>query len=90
MATRAPKPVWFGMKVTPEQKQRIQRLARRQQTTAKEAVLRLVDQALAQEADEEIPVAPGSFIDGLEKLVGSVSGPEDLSTHPRHMDGFGR
>lgn len=87
MTTRAPKPVWFGMKLTPGQKARIHRLARREQTTAKEALLRLVDRELG---NDETPSAPGSFLDGIEELAGSVEGPEDLSTSPRHMDGFGR
>jgi hypothetical protein len=78
--------VWFGMKLTPAQKARIKRLARAEGSTAKEAVLRLVDSAL-----EEREPAPrsGSFLKGIEHLVGSVSGPVDLSTNPNHMRGFG-
>ena len=82
-----PRTVWFGMKLTPEQKARIKRLAEREQTTAKQAILGLVDRAL-QNAEGE--AQPGSFLDGLQHLVGSVEGPEDLSTHVRHMEGFGR
>lgn len=79
--------VWFGMKLTPAQKAKIKRLARAEGTTAKEAVLRLVDAALDERGD--VP-RPGSFRDGIEHLVGSVSGPSDLSTNPDHMRGFGR
>lgn len=79
--------VWFGMKVTPEQKRRIRRLAEREGVSAKEAVLRLVDRALA---DDPIAVPPGSFLDGIQHLIGAVEGPTDLSTNPKHMDGFGR
>ena len=79
--------VWFGMKLTPEQKAKIKRLAKREQTTAKHAILDLVDRSL-QSAEGE--ARPGSFLDGLQDLVGSVEGPEDLSTHARHMEKFGR
>ena len=79
--------VWFGMKVTPEQKRRIKQLAARRQTSAKKTLLDLVNQALQ---DAEVRVEPGSVLEGLEHLAGSVEGPEDLSTNPRHMDGFGR
>lgn len=79
--------VWFGMKLTPEQKARIKRLARAEGTTAKEAVLRLVDAALDERAQAP---RPGSFLDGIEHLVGSVSGPSDLSTNPDHMRRFGQ
>lgn len=81
------KPVWFGMKLTPEQKRKIKRLAEREGTSAKEAVLRLVEQALA----DEPPAAPsGSFLEGIEDLIGSVEGPADLSSNPKYLEGFGR
>ena len=79
--------VWFGMKVTPDQKARIKRLARQEGTTQKEAILSLVNRAL--ETSGEVPRS-GSFLDGIEHLVGSVSGPADLSTNPEHLRGFGR
>lgn len=75
------------MKLTPEQKARIKRLVRAEGTTAKEAVLRLVDAGLDERAQTP---RPGSFLDGIEHIVGSVSGPGDLSTNPDHMRGFGR
>ena len=88
MATPAKtRTVWFGMELTPDQMARIKRFALREQTTAKQAILDLVDRAL-QNAEGE--AQPGSFLDGLQHLVGSVEGPEDLSTHVRHMEGFGR
>jgi len=82
-----PRTVWFGMKLTPDQKTRIKRLAQKEGTTAKEALLRLVDRALDESGEEP---RTGSFLDGIEHLVGSVEGPKDLSTNPRHMRGFGR
>lgn len=81
------KPVWFGMKVTPDQKRKIKQLAEREGTTAKETVLRLVDQALA---EDNIEAPEGSFLSGIEHLIGSVEGPPDLSSNPKYMEGFGR
>ncbi len=82
-----PETVWFGMKLTPEQKRKIKRLAEREGTSAKEAVLRLVEKALAQ----DLPDTPdGSFLEGIEALIGSVEGPTDLSSNPEHLEGFGR
>lgn len=87
MAMAQAKTVWFGMKLTPEQKGKIKRLAQRENTSAKEALLRLVDQALETEA---IEAPEGSFLDGIEHLIGSVEGPRDLSTNSKYMEGFGR
>lgn len=82
-----PRQVWFGMKLTPEQKRKIKRLAEREGTSAKEAVLRLVEQALA---EESVRAPSGSFLAGIEELVGSVEGPVDLASNPKYMEGFGR
>ena len=79
--------VWFGMKITPEQKRKIKLLAQREGTSAKEAVMRVIEQALEGES-LEVPV--GSFLDGIEHLVGSVEGPRDLSSNPKYMEGFGK
>lgn len=87
MSSNKPQTVWFGMKLTPAQKARIKRLAKAERTTAKEAVLRLVDAALDERTES---ARAGTFLDGIEHLVGSVSGPSDLSTNPDHMRGFGR
>jgi hypothetical protein len=79
--------VWFGMKVTPAQKAKIKLLARQEGITAKEAVLGLVDHALDTSQDA---ARTGSFLDGIEPLVGSVDGPPDLSANPERMNGFGQ
>ena len=81
------KPTRFGMKLTPEQKQQIKLLARQRHTSAKEALMGLVEEALAQ---RPFKAPQGSFLDGLEELVGSVAGPPNLSVNPEHMKGFGR
>ena len=78
--------VWFGMKVTPEQKQRIKKLAEQKGTSAKQVIIGLVDKALG---EEPLDAPAGSFLDGIEDIVGSVEGPADLSANPRYMEGFG-
>ncbi len=89
MATQ--KYVWFGMKVTPEQKQKIKRLAQREGLSAKETVMKLVDDALnGDQPDTPIVIQPGSFLDGIEDIVGAGEGPPDLATNPKYLEGFGR
>ena len=89
MATQ--KYVWFGMKVTPEQKQKIKRLAQRHGLSAKETMMKLVDEALAgEQPDKPVKVRPGSFLEGIEDIVGAGEGPPDLATNPKYMEGFGR
>jgi hypothetical protein len=46
-----------------------------------------VEQALE---DEHLQAPKGSFLSGIEHLVGSVEGPSDLSTNPKYMEGFGQ
>jgi hypothetical protein len=82
---------WFGMRLTPVQKQRIERLAERKGTTQKDAVLDAVARELSTTGeDDEVEPAPGSFMEGIEDLAGSVDGPEDLSTNPKYLDDMGR
>jgi len=81
--------IHFSMRVTPEQKRKIERLARRKGTSQKEAVMALVEEALDGE-EEPIVVQPGSFYDKFKHIIGSVEGPPDLSTNPKYMEGFGQ
>lgn len=47
--------------------------------------------ALAREALEALLASPRQSVTALASdLVGSVEGPADLATNPRHMRGFGR
>lgn len=85
--TKKKKTVWFGMKLTPEQKEKIRKLARQRGVSQKKAVMDLVEK----EIDEEpIKPKPDSFLEAAEDLVGSVEGPGDLSTNPKYLEGFGR
>ena len=82
--------VTFSMRLTPEQKRKIERLAQRKGTSQKEAVLSLVEDALNGEDEEEpIVTQPGSFIDGIEHIIGSCEGPSDLLRDPDRMKGYG-
>lgn len=79
--------VWFGMKLTPEQKEKIRILARRRGVSQKRAVLDLIEQEVQ---EKPIKAQPGSFLEGIEHLAGSVDGPGDLATNPKYMEGYGR
>lgn len=81
------KTVWFGMKLTPEQKEKIKFLARRRGVTQKQAVMDLVEQEASQLPD----TAPeDSFLHEIEHLSGAVNGPSDLSSNPDYLDNFGQ
>lgn len=81
---------WFGMRVTPTQKEKIERLAEREDTTQKAAVLNAVDRQLAEDgAEEEAP----SALEHIADLVGvepDSDAPTDLSTNPEHMSDYGK
>jgi hypothetical protein len=81
------KTVWFGMKLTPEQKEKIRILARRRGVTQKQAVMDLIEEKTREATG---PAPKNSFLDGIEHLSGSVSGPDDLSTNPAHMEDFSK
>lgn len=87
MSTAEKKTVWFGMKLTPEQKEKIRRLARRRGVSQKQAVLDLIEREVEQ---EQVKLVPGSFYDRNKDLIGTAEGPEDLSVNPDHMEGYGR
>lgn len=83
---------WFGMRLTPMQKSKIERLADHKRTTQKDAVMEAVEHELQVEApDEKFPfeIREGFFLEAAYDLAGSVEGPGDLSTNPRYMEGYG-
>ncbi len=89
MATRTNR--WFGMRLTSYEKSKIERLAEREGASQKEAVLDAVDDKL-QEGDKPFKATPGSALDGIEDLVGSVGDentPRDLSTNKKYLDDLG-
>jgi len=85
-STKDKKTVWFGMKLTPEQKEKIRTLAAEKGVTQKQVVLDLLNKEMEQRT---IQSKPGSFLDLNRDLFGSAEGFEDGSTNPDHMKGYG-
>jgi Ribbon-helix-helix protein, copG family len=50
----------------------------------------VVREALEAHLDQDASSGPGSGLDLIRDLVGSVVGPPDLSTSRRHLKGYGR
>jgi len=76
------------MRVTPTQKEKIKRLAEREDTTQKAAVLNAVERELSE--DNAVEAQPDSVLELTQDLCGSVEGPKDLSTNPKHMEDYGK
>lgn len=85
--TKEKKTVWFGMKLTPEQKEKIRILARRKGVTQKQAVLELIEREVNR---KPVQAKPGSFLEAAGDLIGAVEGPGDLATNPEYMKGYGK
>lgn len=75
------------MKLTPEEKDKIRSLAKRRGVSQKQAVLDLVEKEVEQ---EPIEAQSGSLLDLNRDLFGCGSGPGDVSTNPKYLDGFGK
>jgi len=90
-----PDRISITIEITPEQKRRIDRLAEQRRLSPEAFVRAVLDQGLEAASGEpgeeqNADIRPGSFLDGIEHLVGSVDGPSDLSTNPEHMEGYGQ
>ena len=79
--------VWFGMKLTPQQKRKIEQLAQRRGVSQKAALLELVDEAL--ENGPPLQTEPGSFLDAAHHLIGAAEGPSDVLRDPDRFEGYG-
>lgn len=82
---------WFGMRVTPSQKAKIERLAERKGVTQKAAVLEAVERELS--GSDVVEARPGSALEQIADLVGDEpdsEAPTDLSTNPEHMADYGK
>lgn len=66
--------------------ERVARVARSRNQTVSEVVRR----ALEQLEVEARPPRKGSALQRAGRLVGAVSGPGDLSTNPKYLEGYGR
>ena len=78
--------VWFGMKLTPEEKRKIELLAEKKGMSQKEMILSLVEEEVL-----EYTVTPrkGSLLARAQSLTGVFEGPDDLSVNPKYLEGFG-
>ncbi len=77
--------VWFGMKVSPQEKEKIKKLARVRGTSQKEAVMNLVESELvAYEAENTAQK------NKLTRYAGVLEGKEDLSVNKTYLAGYGQ
>lgn len=76
----------ISMKVADGIDQRLAAAAKAQRTT-KSNVLRAAIRAYLNDDGKR---QSGSCLDLAGDLVGSIEGPSDLSSNPRHMKGFGK
>jgi hypothetical protein len=93
----APDRIPVTIELTPAQKQALERRAEAQGVSLERIVVAALDRELAAAAsngeEADIEAQPGSFLDTVPDLAGSVDspdGPSDLATHPKHMEGYGR
>jgi predicted transcriptional regulator len=90
----APDRIPVTIEVTPAQKRRLEQRADETGQSLKAVVAAAIDREFSPSqskgSEEGGAVQEGSFLDGIEHLVGSVDGPSDLSTNPKHMEGYGR
>lgn len=89
MAKQATK--WFGMRLTPAQKEKIEQLAEQKGSTQKAAVLEAIERELSDE--DTVEAQPGSALEQIADLVGverDSDAPTDLSINPEHMDDYGK
>lgn len=85
----AANPADVRLRLTPEQRRAVERLAKREQVSVEEAMLRAVEQALAAEGETSAFPAGTPFHD-LEDLLSDLGeGPSDLSTNRAYLDDLG-
>jgi hypothetical protein len=77
---------WFGMKLTPQEKDKIRMLAKKKGVSLKEAVMSAVNEELI---EYKVKPKPGSYLEKIEHIAGTADGPEDLSSNPDHLNDFG-
>ena len=76
---------WFGMRVTPMQKQKMKRLADQKGTTQKAAVLDAAERELAENGAEGESPSASEFIEDLGRIsrILSIRVADPLSSIPR-------
>ncbi len=86
MAKSKDKIVWFGMKLSPAEKNKIKKLAKIYGSTQKDAVMGLVESSL--EAYEAAEIA-NKVSERVSRYAGVIDEKPDLSTNKKHLDGYG-
>lgn len=85
--TKDKKTVWFGMKLTPEQKDKIRKLAEKRGVSLKQVVLDLVDEKTE---EEPVEAEPGSFLERYHHLWGAGNSKKgDLSRNTKYLKDYG-
>lgn len=79
--------VWFGMKVTLQEKKRIQKLAKMQGYNQKTAVMQAVEDKLA---TYDVKYTGTSIYSDIESYLGVIDGEPDLSTNKDYLSDFGK
>jgi predicted transcriptional regulator len=85
------------VEVSPAQKQKIEQLAERKGLSPEAVVRAAIDHELESTAsngeEAEEATRSESLLDATRDLAGSVQGPDaprDLSSNPKHMNGYGQ
>ncbi|MCH8569483.1 MAG: hypothetical protein LAT67_14505 [Balneolales bacterium] len=86
MAPKEKKIVWFGMKVSPEEKGKIKEIAEHYNITQKEAVMNLVEDRVADINLQRSAVKKAN----LAQFAGLYEGEATLSTDKSHLSDYGR
>lgn len=79
--------VWFGMKLSPEEKRKIEFLAKEQGISKKEVIMKLVNEEVA---EYRVDASPGSTLSRIQNGSAIYDGPEDLSYNSKYLQGFGK
>jgi len=78
--------VWFGMKLSPEEKEKIKKLARVQGLSQKEAVMNLIESSLV---EYEAAALENTLRDQVQKYGGIIDSDADLSVNKSNLEGYG-
>lgn len=73
-------------KADEELAKRLDALAEEQHTSRSELIRYAIEEYV--ESEERVAEAPSAY-EALNDVIGSVEGPEDLATNPKHMEGYG-
>jgi len=79
--------VWFGMKLTPEEKTRIQLLSKLEGRSQKESVMNAVNEKII---EYDVKVETGSILEQIRSHSGLVTDKNaEVSTNKKYLEGYG-